>query len=286
MTLPEINLAARLVKIKKLAPPIDVFGLTQEYAIVERVTFPVQVDGVCLDLKQQGKRPRILVNRTLHRHRLRFTLAHELGHVIIPWHVGSIVDETEESRIDLALMYWQLEGEANRLASELLMPSVWAGSILAEAKNPIAGAESMSAMAEVSSEAAMIKARNLLPKGHLFARFDNDDLMSAGRTVGTLASMPRVTRTRAAELFPKAANHWVKSTGSQEYHVWRFEDETPILESARPWRDVFDEIAHDIGVPATELDKFKLRVMAVVSNANSSTRTSRTPEAVNSAAIQ
>jgi hypothetical protein len=47
MTLPEINLAARLVKIKKLAPPIDVFGLTQEYAIVERVTFPVQVDGVC-----------------------------------------------------------------------------------------------------------------------------------------------------------------------------------------------------------------------------------------------
>jgi hypothetical protein len=286
MTLPEINFAARLVRIKKLVPPINIFGLAQEYAVVQRVTFPVQVDGVCLDLKQFGKQPRILVNRTLHKHRLRFTLAHELGHVIIPWHVGSIVDETEESRIDLGLVYWQLEGEANRFASELLMPSTWAGGILAEAKNPFAGAESISAIAEVSFEAAMIKAQNLLPKGYLFARFDNNDLMSTGRTVGTLASMPKVGRTRAAELFPEAANHWVKSKGSQEYHVWRFADEMPIVESARPWREVFQEIADDVGIPPTELGKFKLRVMAVVSNANNSTRTSRTPEAVNSAAIQ
>jgi Zn-dependent peptidase ImmA (M78 family) len=108
MTLPEINFAARLIEIKQLVPPIDIFSLAQEYAAVVRVTFPVQIDGVCLDLKQRGKRPRILVNRTLHKHQLRFTLAHELGHVIIPWHVGSIVDETEESRIDLDLIYWQL----------------------------------------------------------------------------------------------------------------------------------------------------------------------------------
>lgn len=286
MTLPEINFAARLVRIKKLVPPIDIFSLAQEYATVERVAFPVQVDGVCLDLKQQGKRPRILVNRTLHKHRLRFTLAHELGHVIIPWHVGSIVDETEESRIDLGLIYWQLEGESNRFASELLMPSAWASGILAEAKNPIAGAESISATAEVSFVAAMIKAQNVLPKGYLFARFDGDDLASSGRTDGTLASMPRVGKARAAKLFPYAANHWMKSNGPEEYHAWRFEDEVPIVESVRPWRDIFDEISTDIGVPSTELDKLKQRVMAVISNANSSTRTSRTPEAVNSAATQ
>lgn len=286
MTLPEINFAARLIEIKQLAPPIDIFSLAQEYATVVRVTFPVQIDGVCLDLKQQGKRPRILVNRTLHKHRLRFTLAHELGHVIIPWHVGSIVDETEESRIDLGLIYWQLEGEANRFASELLMPSAWATGMLAGAKSPIAGAEFISAAAEVSFLAAMIKAQNLLPKGYLFARFDGDDLMSSGRTHGTLASMPRVGKAHAANLFPYAANHWMKSNGSEEYHVWRFDEEAPIAESTRPWRDIFDEISNDIGVSSTELNKFKQRVMAVISNANSTTRTSRTPGAVNSAAIQ
>lgn len=273
MTLPEINFAASLVRVKKLTPPIDIFGLAQEYAEVHRVIFPVQIDGVCLDLKQHGKRPRILVNRTLHKHRLRFTLAHELGHVIIPWHVGSIVDETEESRIDLGLTYWQLEGEANRFASELLMPSEWAAEVLLGKKNPISGAESISTIAEVSFAAAMVKAQSLLPRGYLFARFVGSELIFSGRTVGTIASMPNSKTVRAADLFPQAANHWIKSNSSETYHVWRFADEEPMVAPTRPWREVFDEISRDIAVPTSEVSKFKQRVMAVLSFANSSTRT-------------
>ena len=135
------------------------------------------------------------------------------------------------------------------------MPSAWAGGMLAEEKNPIAAAEFISAAAEVSFVAAMIKAQNLLPKGYLFARFDGDNLMSSGRTDGTLASMPRVSNARAANLFPYAANHWMKSNGSEEYHVWRFDDEAPILKSARPWRDIFDEISNGIGVSSTDRDR-------------------------------
>jgi IrrE N-terminal-like domain len=286
MTLPEINFATRLVRIKKLAPSVDIFRLAREYATVDEVDFPVHVDGVCLDLKQHGKQPRILVNRNLPRHRLRFTLAHELGHVVIPWHVGSIVDETEESRIDLGLTYWQFEGEANRFASELLMPSEWAATILQRARHPISAAESISIAAEVSFAAAMIKVQNLLPKGHLFARFVDDELMYSGRTPGTLASMPDVRKAKLKNLFPNAASHWTKSNGSEEYHVWHFQDEIPIESSTRPWREIIDDICADIGVAPAEAAKFKQRVMAVLSFANSSTRTSRTPAAVNSACLQ
>jgi hypothetical protein len=270
-----------------LEPPIDVLGLAREFASVREVSFPVSVDGVCLDLKQHGKRPRILVNRNLHRHRLRFTLAHELGHVIIPWHVGSIVDETEESRVDLALTYWQLEGEANRFASELLMPSDWAAKSVARARSPIFGAEAISTTAEVSFAAAIIKVQSVLPKGFVFAKLVDGDLVYSGRTVGTAASMPDIVRGRFADLFPHAANHWYKSNGTEQYHVWQFHDEVTIEHSpTRPWREVFDEIVSDIGVPAAYRAKFKQRVTAVLSSANSATRASRTPAAVNSACIQ
>jgi hypothetical protein len=287
MTLPEINFASRLVKIKGLTPSIDILRLAREYATVDKVNFPVHVDGVCLDLKQRGKQPRILINRNLPKHRLRFTLAHELGHVLIPWHVGSIVDETEESRIDLGLTYWQLEAEANRFASELLMPSEWVEAILERATHPISAAESMSIAAEVSFAAAMIKVQSLLPKGYLFARFVGDELMYSGRTPGTVASMPDAQKAQSRNLFPNAASHWTKSNGSEEYHIWRFHDEMPIEEnSTRPWREIFDDISADIAVPPAEASKFKQRVMAVLSFANSSTRTHRSPAAVNSACLQ
>ena len=287
MTLPEINFAARLVQLKKLTPPIDIFDLAQEYATVHEVDFPVHVDGVCLDLKQRGKRPRILINRNLPRHRLRFTLAHELGHVLIPWHVGSIVDETEESQIDLGITYWGLEGEANRFASELLMPSKWAATILQRALNPVAAAESISAVAEVSFAAAMIKVQALLPKGYLFAKFIGGELAYSSRTPGTVASMPDVQKARLKDLFPQAANHWTKSSASEEYHIWRFLDEVPLEKaSLRPWRDILDEILAEISVPPAEARNFKQRIMAVLSFANSSTRTHRTPAAVNSACLQ
>jgi Zn-dependent peptidase ImmA (M78 family) len=282
---PEANFAARLVKLKGLAPPIDIVSLANEYASVQLVTFPVQIDGVCLDLKQQGKRPRILISRNLPLRRFRFTLAHELGHVIIPWHVGSIVDETEESHFDLGFTYWQLEGEANRFASELLMPSDWVAEII-ERKDPIAAADHISATADVSFAATMIKIQNSLPPGYVFARFTDDELMYSGRSAGTLASMPQTTKSRVSRLFPQAASHWIKSYGQEEYHIWHFHHEVPLSSSSRPWREIFEEICDDIAVPAPERAKFKQRVTAILSSANSRTRISRSPETVNAACIQ
>lgn len=286
MGFPEVNFAARLVRLKGLTPPIDVLRLAEQYASVHLVVFPVQVDGVCLNLKQHGKRPRILVNRNLPARRLRFTLAHELGHVIIPWHVGSIVDETQESHFDLAFAYWQLEGEANRFASELLMPSEWASLLIDQEKDPIAATERISTVADVSFAAAMVKVQSLLPAGYAFAKFVDNHLTYTGRSAGTLASVPKIAKAQVATLFPQAASHWVKTKGPEEYHLWHFHQQVPLSSSSRPWREVLDEIANDIAVPEQERGKFKQRVMAVLSSANSRVRSSRSPESVNSACIQ
>jgi Zn-dependent peptidase ImmA (M78 family) len=124
--LPEVRLAQRLVERHMLRPQIDVDNLLQDYAGVEYVDFPVKIDGLCLDLKVTGKKPTVLVNRESYPTRRRFTLAHELGHVLIPWHLGCVIGEIDVSDIS-GDSYYQMASEANRFASELLMPKNWGG---------------------------------------------------------------------------------------------------------------------------------------------------------------
>lgn len=284
---PEVNLARRLVEKRKLSPPIDIMALTQDYATVEELDFPVEVDGICLDLKQRGKRPRILFNKRLHKHRRRFTLAHELGHILIPWHVGSIVDETETSHPAADFSYWQLEAEANRFASELLMPSDWAKEIVLKTDSPVRAVEMIADLAEVSFTAALIKAENSLPKGYIYARFSNGMLISSGRSPATMTGTQGIENGHVDELFPHATKRWKKTTSTDDYYWWYFSSEIPLAnQSTREWREIFNEIVNDVGVPPADIEKFKQRVSGVLSSANSGTRISRTAEAINSACIQ
>ena len=69
--------------------------------------------------------------------RQRFTLAHEIGHVVIPWHTGTIqcnTDNPSASLSDRKKVDFQ-EEEANVFASELLIPSDWLKKRMKRAKN-------------------------------------------------------------------------------------------------------------------------------------------------------
>lgn len=174
---PEKNLAARLVKKKKLAPPIDVFALAKQYAKVDLMFIPFDVDGISLHLKLPEKTPHIIINDRNPSHRIRFTLAHELGHVLIPWHLGSIIDNTllpaEEDKFD---EYWYLEAEANRFASGLLMPSIWVKSIIEKQKYDIYKiTKQIVKEANVSSHAVTIKIKDTINSGYLFAALTEDN---------------------------------------------------------------------------------------------------------------
>ncbi len=127
---PEIKMARRIIAKHSLKVPFDLYGLVSQYARITYKHFPDDdVDGICLFLKTAGKSPKIILNANLPQTRQRFTLAHELGHIIIPWHCGNIIDETEDeehrSNSAATMEYWRYEREANRFASEVLMPFDW-----------------------------------------------------------------------------------------------------------------------------------------------------------------
>lgn len=124
----EVKMARRILQNHSLSIPFDLDALVAQYAEVIYKTIPLEgVDGICLNLKKPGKFPKVIVNESSPRTRQKFTLAHELGHIIIPWHLGTIVDEIDISNRNTATgkQYRDFEKEANRFASELLMPLDW-----------------------------------------------------------------------------------------------------------------------------------------------------------------
>jgi Zn-dependent peptidase ImmA (M78 family) len=126
---PEAKLAIRLINSRSLTPPIDIHELIREFAELHERNFPahLDMDGLCLGLKASRDKPKVILNTKRPKSRQRFTLAHELGHILIPWHTGDIVDyisaSDDDKRYDPSHLI--IESEANRFASELLLPSHW-----------------------------------------------------------------------------------------------------------------------------------------------------------------
>ena len=183
---PEVNLARRVLARFGLAPPVDVLALARNYAEVSIEVIPIDVDGVCYDLKRSGARPKIVLNRQRPSTRLRFTAAHELGHVLIPWHTGIVVDDTSSHGAD-AVPHYRME-EANRFASELLLPSQWLSNEAENCVDPIGLLAHVASIAQVSPAATALKLVSLLEPGYLYAQVDRDGtIIVSGRSPRTVA---------------------------------------------------------------------------------------------------
>src|SRR5688500_8404326 len=90
---PEVKLARKIIEKHSLTIPFNVEKLVSEYAEVIYRKIPISgVDGISINLKTIGKQTKIVVNSSIPKTRQIFTLAHELGHIIIPWHLGTIID--------------------------------------------------------------------------------------------------------------------------------------------------------------------------------------------------
>ena len=101
--------------------PVDVIAIARNYADVRLVPLPRTIDG--LAVRKAGERSKILVNKTAPEVRQRFTAAHELGHILIPWHIGISVDAFESTLAGGESVESDDEAEANQFAAELLLPS-------------------------------------------------------------------------------------------------------------------------------------------------------------------
>lgn len=152
----EEKLAQKLLTRHSLTPPYDLMDLVNKYAEVEFDSFPFDADGLTVGIKSEN--PKIYINSSLPPTRAAFTLAHELGHVSLPWHIGTIVSDNYNGNDHSN--YRTMEAEANRFAAELLMPTYWI-------KNQLQGnipffdkIRKVIVDAKVSPEAAFIKIMN------------------------------------------------------------------------------------------------------------------------------
>lgn len=113
-----------------LQPPVDVFAIARRLGVELRMTTEraaFQGDGCLIVRKGQ---PYIVIKHDQSRVRQRFTVAHELGHLLL----HEVLEMRCDEKLDDATLYWRdmrsgpftkdrKEVEANQFAAKLLMPA-------------------------------------------------------------------------------------------------------------------------------------------------------------------
>ncbi len=94
----------------------------------------------------------IFYNGTVPRSRQKFTIGHELGHFLLPWHRQLTFECTAEDISSRARKDWEIQ--ANQFSAELLMPTALVKPRLHAMRDPeLAHVQELSAQFEVSFEA-------------------------------------------------------------------------------------------------------------------------------------
>lgn len=175
---PSARVAQLVLRRSGQSVPVDVEALARQHADVERHAWPFACDALTVGLI--AERPTIYLRDQQPWRRERFTLAHELGHVVLGWHFGNVActpsRAVASSEEDLAavrtlplLGFMRMEQEANDFASQLLLPWTYL--------NALAAAEDMPALlagltlADVSAFAGLLSLRRALQPGFVF-QFD------------------------------------------------------------------------------------------------------------------
>ncbi len=210
-------MAHRLSELHGLTPPVDVLELARSLADIKQLHFPdwANADGLTLNLKVPSQRPLILLNQRANEFRQRFTLAHEIGHVIIPWHIGDIVDDLNAANSPSNSRYRRLEAEANRFAAELLMPSSWTERICNEVEHLRGAVITVAEVARVSLVASALRVLQKGPPGYVIAYTKESLIELIGQTGGTKAVLPKqvasvdslkMTAFEPPQIYPKGKN--------------------------------------------------------------------------------
>jgi IrrE N-terminal-like domain len=247
----EITLARVVRRDEGFGPGDDLESLVSRFASIEFVDLPFKADGISVKLKSPGQQPHIIINSDNPPTRKKFTLAHELGHVLIPWHVGTIcshIDATEKAGFD----YYEQELEANHFASELLLPAYWIQDLFSANNNPAEALAEMTGVAQVSPHAAIIKLMQDLPPGYVCLQTHPDMPPQGYRSPGTFVSPPYSDSKNETARFDRLSAQYF-SLQSRKYHFrwwFIFQNHSPPEQTlSRPWReslaDILQAVAED-----------------------------------------
>lgn len=221
------RIANLLVERLDLAPPIDVQGLLEVEADFQRVDWPYgAVDAVVTGFI--NGRPKVFLRATDNLLRERFTIAHELGHLMLPWHLPApncSIDEAEFETHDPTS-----EQQADLFASSLLVPDRWLAGLMNAHGDDMTGLIRELNTAEVSTAAAMQALRRYLLPGWAFETYGGRAIVV---TPGTNLPATNLSRSNLAEgaLSSGEASlnggsvRWFKYTASLTLPVKSFDDE-------------------------------------------------------------
>lgn len=191
----------RLAAVKKLAngiisslglmPPVDLNILYQHFDI--DIVYESNYLGIEA-YSELNKKPKVVINPelTAYEPRRRFTMAHELGHVCIPWHNGDIKCDTDNNYkfINGKKYIDTQELEANIFASEILMPSEWMKSKIENIadKGFFTIVERIARDANTSVMACLYSLEDKLDSGHIyFIRNVNNDYYMTFKSKNTFS---------------------------------------------------------------------------------------------------
>lgn len=268
-TPPEVALAQFILRDEGFFPGDDLNSLVSRFATVEFTHIPFRADGISIKLKSGTQRPHIIVNTDNPPTRQKFTLAHELGHVLIPWHIGNICSHVGSSP-EFESEYYQQEREADRFASELLVPTQWVSSLFGKNSNPAQTLDEILSTVKVSPQAATIKLMQCLPAGFICSEQGPRAQAQYYRSPGTITSAPYEADHEQLQRYDKLADaHFSLKSDRYQYCWWFFshDHEIPGESINRPWKDVLADILR--GVPGPERFHVQQSLNGILSFASS-----------------
>ncbi|MFI8221999.1 ImmA/IrrE family metallo-endopeptidase [Pseudomonas sp. NPDC085632] len=239
---PEEKMAARVLKRKGLTPPYDLIELANSYGELRYRSFPFKADGITVGIGEQV-RPTIYINSDCPETRQRFTLAHEVGHIVIPWHTGTVVSHLEPGSDDDE--YWLMEQQANRFAAELLMPTVWLKQLHAQSGSVEKFFRKVLLDTGASKEAAFYK---------IFK--DLDAPIACARLEEVFGTISQIKRTRFAphddkstlpsEIY-KDIDHEFEEffIDGMKFCAWTFKGKEILELDPRTWRELLKQMLED-----------------------------------------
>ncbi|MGH3252201.1 MAG: ImmA/IrrE family metallo-endopeptidase [Trebonia sp.] len=206
-------------------------------------------------------RPKVLIRKNGSRkRRQRFTMAHELGHVIPAWHVGQMVCSPVRTAFDATAT--GQEAEANRFASALLVPRRF---LEERARQQIGDVVSALDVAEVSASAAILAlARNLLP-GFCFLIDEDEDGFRAINSSGTKVPGGSGRGPEIARLRDKAYEFGEAVVSGRRVLWFQFATQSDFFlpEDDRDTRDILRDALAFVAV-SSEVPKLILSINGIV----------------------
>ena len=160
---------------RNLQPPVDVHALVTEVAEVVRVVRPgLRFDAFVHGLGGERVPPLLVFDGSQSENRVGFTLAHELGHLLLSWHLGTIAcqpgRDLSSGGSALGQLVGPIEGEANAFAGRVLVPARFVAGLDGGPPPDVLKALET---AQVPTQAGLLAVTRLLQPGYLFAPLED-----------------------------------------------------------------------------------------------------------------